>query len=444
MNGSAQRRSSSLHVFRVGVFFLRRAVSVGFKSLWQHRLRSLLTMLGIVFGVSSVIAMLAVGEGASHEAQEQIRQQGSNNILLRSVKPPEDDRGAQGSTWMIEYGLTSKDLQRIRNTIPSVRVVVPGRIIRKKVWNVGYRVDCDIVGTVPWYPEMRNHQVASGRFFTDAEMERGSSVCVLGSEMVGDLFPRTAAIGQSVRVASNYYHVIGVMKPLQTLGTEAKGEAAGQIDTGKSRVYIPMSTARNHFGETLVRRSSGSFSVERVEYHEVAVQVERLEEVIETSLIIADLLAFHHKKKDYEMQVPLELLRRAEETARIFNIVLGAIAGISLLVGGIGIMNIMLASVTERTREIGVRRAVGAKRKDIVMQFLIETVILSGIGGLIGVVLGVSVPFIITAATGQDTIITWWSPVIAFTISAVVGVIFGLYPATRAAHMDPVEALRHE
>ncbi|MFP6584212.1 MAG: ABC transporter permease [Candidatus Hydrogenedentota bacterium] len=433
------------HGTKLNWTFFKRTIRLGMKSLWVHKLRSSLTVLGLVFGVSSVIAMLAVGEGASHEAQEQIRQQGSHNIILTSVKPPEDSQGNQGQTFMVEYGITDDDLRRIRATIPTVEILVPGRVIRKKVWNIGHRVDCDVIGTVPWYPEMRNHTVASGRYFTDAEMEMRGNVCVLGAEVVDELFPLQSAIGKSVRIESDYYRVVGVMEPLgarvSAEGVDAE-ESTG-LQTEEKRIYIPLSVARTRFGEILVKESSGSREVERVEYHEVTVKVAKLEYVIETSLIIKDLIDLHHKKADVELIVPLNLLEAAERTARIFNIVLGSIAGISLLVGGIGIMNIMLASVTERTREIGIRRALGAKRRDIILQFLIETILLSGVGGVLGVILGVSVPSLITYFADQVTIIQPWSPILAFAISGLVGVIFGLYPAIRAADMDPVEALRH-
>jgi len=209
-------------------------------------------------------------------------------------------------------------------------------------------------------------------------------------------------------------------------------------------MYVPLNAARKQFGETLVNQQSGSFEATRVELHEATVKVARLADVIDAARVIGDLLAANHRKVDYEVVVPLELLRQAERTKRIFNIVLGAIAAISLLVGGIGIMNIMLASVTERTREIGIRRALGAKRRDIIVQFLIETVLLAGVGGAIGVTLGIAIPIVITWFAGMKTIVTLWSPLIAFSISAMVGVIFGIYPALRAANMDPVEALRHE
>lgn len=440
-------RKMNTHGTELNLAFFKRTVQLGFKSLWAHKLRSGLTVLGLVFGVSSVIAMLAVGEGASHEAQEQIRQQGSHNIILKSVKPPESSEGSKGRSFVIEYGITGKDLQRIRETIPSVEILVPGRIIRKKVWNVGNRVDCEIMGTVSWYPEMRNHMVASGRFFTDAEMEEQGNVCVLSSEVVADLFPVTSAIGKSVRVGSDYYRVVGVMEPLGRSKNNDDAPANGKdtgLQTEAKRMYIPLSVARSRFGEVLFKRTSGSFEAERVEYHEVTIKVEKLDRVVETSLIVTDLIDLNHEKEDVEIIVPLDLLRAAEKTARIFNIVLGAIAAISLLVGGIGIMNIMLASVTERTREIGIRRALGAKRRDIIVQFLVETVLLSGMGGLLGVVLGVSIPFLITYFADQATIVQPWSPIIAFGISGLIGVLFGLYPAIRAADMDPVEALRHE
>ncbi len=426
---------------------LKRSVRLGLRSIWVHRLRSSLTMLGIVFGVGSVIAMLAVGEGASFEAQEQIRQQGSHNIIVRSVKPPEDETGSRGNSWMIEYGITGKDLQRIRNTIPTVEAIVPARILRKKVWNIGRRVDCDVIGTLPSYSETRNFPVRTGRFFSDADMENHANVIVLGAEVVQDLFPLESAIGNSVRIGKNYYTVIGIMEPRGAApGETAKqGKAQAAVtQTSHKSVYIPMSTANSRFGEIIVKQSSGSREVERVEYHEATIKIANLDDVIETSRIVSDLMALNHERPDFDVVVPLSLLQAAERTARIFNIVLGSIAAISLLVGGIGIMNIMLASVSERTREIGIRRAVGARQRDIVVQFLIETLLLAGIGGIAGVALGVGLPQLITYFAEQRTIVTFWSPVLALGISAGIGVMFGLYPAMRAAKMDPVEALRHE
>jgi len=429
---------------RLSLTRLGRTIRLGIRSLWLHRLRSLLTVLGIVFGVCSVIAMLAIGEGASFEAQEQIKNLGSQNIILRSIKPPEEqkvsDKGSQN--YVLQYGVTYKDVKRIRATIPGVTVVLPARNIRDYVWNISRRVDSEVVGTVPWYPEMRNHHVASGRFFTDADMDSQASVCVLGAEMVPALFPLESPLGKHVRVGAEYYQVIGIMEPRGQGPKIDEGQ-----DTTKSashRMFIPLETAKLRYGEVLMRRRSGSFEAERVQLHEVTVKVASLEDVTGVSEAIKAVLERNHKKKDYDVIVPLELLKRAERTKQIFNIVLGSIAAISLLVGGIGIMNIMLASVTERTREIGIRRALGARRHDIITQFLVETVLLAGAGGIIGVLLGIAIPSIVAHTAGMKTIITFWSPLLAFTISALVGVIFGLYPALRAANMDPVEALRHE
>ena len=431
----------------VGLAFerLKRTVRLGLKSLWLHRLRSLLTVLGIVFGVCSVIAMLAIGEGASYEAQEQIKNLGSQNIILRSVKPPETQKLSEknNESRVLQYGLTYADLRRIQTTIPGVTVIVPGRLMHETVWNISRFVDGDILGTVPWYPQTRNYRVASGRFFSDAEMSDKASVCVLGAEMAEKLFPITTALGGSVRVKRDYYRVVGVLEP-QSRGGKAGGESAAAPEASASRMYIPLETARTRYGEILVKESAGSTEVERVELHEVTVKLAGREDVVDVSQAIRAVLERNHKKHDFEVVVPLELLQRAERTKQIFNIVLGSIAAISLLVGGIGIMNIMLASVTERTREIGIRRALGAKRRDIVVQFLVETVMLSAAGGLLGVLLGVAIPQAVSSFAGMKTIVTFWSPMAAFTISGLVGVVFGLYPALRAAKMDPVEALRHE
>ena len=428
----------------LSVVRLKRAVRLGIKSLWLHRLRSLLTMLGIVFGVCSVIAMLAIGEGASYEAQEQIKNLGSQNIILRSAKPPEEqkvsDKSSQG--YVLQYGITYTDVKRIRATIPGVTIVMPTRNIREYVWNISRRVDCDIMGTVPWYPEMRNQRVIEGRFFTDNDMDARTSVCVLGAEMVPILFPVESPLGKQVRVGANYYTVIGIMEARATVANNDGGPDAAKPAT--HHMFIPLETARLRYGEVLMRRRAGSFEAERVQLHEITVKVESLDAVTGVAEAIKTLMERNHKKMDYEVVVPLELLKRAERTKQIFNIVLGSIAAISLLVGGIGIMNIMLASVTERTREIGIRRALGARRRDIIVQFLVETVILSGAGGILGVLLGVIIPFVVSHTAGMKTIITFWSPMLAFTISGLVGVIFGIYPAIRAAQMDPVEALRHE
>ena len=423
---------------------LRRTLRLAVKSLWLHRLRSLLTVLGIVFGVCSVIAMLAIGEGASFEAQEQIKNLGSQNVILHSVKPPEDQKVSEKSSesYVLQYGLSYTDLRSIRSTIPGVTILVPSRIMHEYVWNISRRVDCDIVGTVPWYPQMRSHHIARGRFFTEADMDASASVCVLGADTAQALFPLDSPLGRDVRVGGDYYRVIGVMEPRGKVAKTDETHAGAK--SAAHEMFIPLETAKTRYGEVLIKMRSGSFDAERVQLHEVTIKVASREQVLPVAEAIKAVLKHHHKKKDYEVVVPLELLRRAERTKQIFNIVLGSIAAISLLVGGIGIMNIMLATVTERTREIGIRRALGAKRRDIITQFLVEAVMLSGVGGLFGVALGITIPLLVTWFAAMKTIITFWSPLLAFSISGLIGVAFGLYPALRAANMDPVEALRHE
>src|SRR5438309_9889346 len=227
---------------------LRRAIRLGIRSLWLHRLRSLLTVLGIVFGVCSVIAMLAIGEGASYEAQEQIKNLGSQNIILRSVKPPEEQKVSDKSSqsYVLQYGPTYTDIQRIQSTIPGVTVVVPGRIMREYVWNISRHVDCEIMGTVPWYPQMRNHHLASGRFFSDQEMDDKANVCVLGAEMVKPLFPLDSPLGRHIRIGSDYYAVIGVMEP------GGKGpktdEPQANVKAAANRMFIPLETAKTRYG----------------------------------------------------------------------------------------------------------------------------------------------------------------------------------------------------
>jgi putative ABC transport system permease protein len=425
---------------------LQRAMRLGLRALWQHRLRSLLTVLGIVFGVCSVIAMLAIGEGASYEAQEQIKSLGSQNIIIRSVKPPDEQKASTQSSqsYVLDYGVTYADADRIMATIPGVVADLPVRDIHDYAWNISRRVDCEIVGTVPWYPDLRNYRVARGRFFTEKDMQGRSSVCVLGAEMVPALFPLESPLGKHVRVGGDYYQVIGVMEARGHDATPGAGAAVSKDKPAAYSMFVPLETIKMRYGEILMRRRSGSFEAERVELHELTVKVNSLDKVTGVAEAVKTVMEHNHKRKDYQIDVPLEMLRRAERTKQIFNIVLGSIAAISLLVGGIGIMNIMLASVTERTREIGIRRALGARRRDIIIQFLVETVMLSGIGGIMGVLLGVTIPFVVSHVAGMKTIITPWSPLLAFTISALVGVVFGIYPAVRAAKMDPVEALRHE
>ena len=418
-------------------FHMGRIIRLGMINIWRHRMRSILTVLGIVLGVSSVIAMLAIGEGASYEAQEQIKKLGSQNIIIRSVKPPSTEEVGQSNTFYTEYGITYEDAERIQVTIPSVDVMVPQRKIRSELSYKRKQADGNVIGTMPWHPKITNQKVMMGRFFTDLEYEGRKSVCVIGIGLAQKLFSYQYPIGEIVKVKDNYFKIVGIID-------DTSQAASSETQAGLYNIYIPLSAAKSRFGEIISNRSSGSSSNEKVELHELIIRVSDLNLVESTSEVIRYTLDKFHKKSDFEIIVPLELLRQARQTERIFSIVLGSIAAISLLVGGIGIMNIMLATVTERTREIGIRRALGAKKKDIVIQFLTETILLSGSGGLIGLVLGISTPFLITYFAGMLTIIKLWSLVGAFGISLLIGIIFGIYPAWRAAQMNPITALRHE
>ncbi len=421
-------------------------IRLGIKSLMLHKLRSALTMLGIIFGVCSVIAMLAIGEGASYEAQEAIKKLGSNNILLRSLKPPEQARQQQSGGprgMQLKYGLTYEDSARLFSTIPGVVRVLPMRIIRENVRFQRNEVPCQVIGTLPFYPEIAGAAIVRGRFLSYFDEQYQENICVITTGLAQRLFPSEDPMQHAVKIDAFYYRVIGIVQERsQPEQRSQAGKMEGQpLD---NNVYIPLNTSRTRFGEVLIRRSAGSFEAEEVQLHQITVQMSDLPAVETADVQVRALLKRFHDQNDYEIIVPLELLRQAEATKRRFNIVLGSIAAISLLVGGIGIMNIMLATVTERTREIGVRRALGAKRRDITMQFLVETVVLSVGGGLVGVMIGFVAPSVVTHFTHMMTIITLWSVLVAFSISGAVGIIFGLYPASAAAKLDPIEALRHE
>jgi putative ABC transport system permease protein len=420
---------------------LRHILQVGLKSILVHRLRSVLTILGIVLGVASVIVMLAVGEAARFEAIQQIKDLGATNIIVRSVKPIEDDKQAKGQDQM-QYGLLYRDLERIEATIPTIVSVTPLREFRKDLRFLDRKLEGRVVSVYPNYLKMNNLQMDHGRFITDTDNERFANVCVLGAETAETLFPIEDPIGRSVSVAdTHYYRVVGV--------TERKAPSAGiggsQAAQDFNRdIYIPFQTDRVRFGEMLTYHRAGVYQFEKLQISQITVAVDHIDHVKKTADIIQDLIAQFHKKKDTQITVPLDLLEKAEQTQRIFTLVLGAIASVSLVVGGIGIMNIMLATVTERTREIGVRRALGAKRRDIALQFLIETMVLSSTGGVLGVLLGFGLSYGVNHFFHFPTIIPAWSPLLAFGVSVGVGLIFGIYPAQRAARMDPIEALRHE
>lgn len=413
-----------------------RTVRLGTKSLLLHKLRSALTMLGVLFGVSSVVAMLAIGEGGSQEAQEQIKALGSNNILLRTVAPPEET--SNRSVWEAKrYGLTYDDAETFEKVLPAADCVVPVRETAKNIGSTQRPVPGVVIGTIPEFLEVTGMTVKSGRWLTETDVTKTANVAVLGATAAELYFPLDDPVGQTVHADSDRFVVVGV---LDYLG-RASGGFGPSLDEG---MYVPVSTSRIWFGDRTMKSTGGTFEIKHVELAEIIVQVKDPAQVIDTARVIREMLGESHKQKDWVDKVPLELLKQAEEQQRIWSIVLASIAGISLLVGGIGIMNVMLATVTERTREIGIRRALGAKKRHIVSQFLVETLVLSCCGGLMGVALGMAIPSLVESMADLKTLVLVQHPVMAFSISAFVGVIFGIYPAWRAASMDPVDALRHE
>ena len=308
-------------------------------------------------------------------------------------------------------------------------------------------LDGRVVGTTSDYLDFNRLAIDKGRFLTAADNEKVQNYAVLASETAKALFPFENPLEKSVKLGSDYYKVIGVTK--ERASSAAIGGSLSGQDFNKD-VYIPLTTCKLRFGERIMNSRAGSMEFEETQLSQITLQVGSISEVKPSSPVIEAAIKGpaekpYHPKKDVDIVVPYELLLEAQRTARQFSIILGTIAGISLLVGGIGIMNIMLATVTERTREIGIRRALGAKRRDITQQFLIETVVLSGVGGLLGVTVGVTIPRIIVFfVPDQKAIVTGGSVLLAFSISVGIGILFGLYPARRAAMMDPIDALRHE
>lgn len=415
-----------------------RNILLGIENLLLHKLRSFLTMLGVVFGVGSVVAMLSVGEGASKEALDQIKKVGSNNILITSVKSVEEETSSTTRTRMSIYGLTYDDHLRISETFKTIKRTVPIKAVREE-GRLGERaLELRVVGTTPTWFQLVKREVVAGRILVDSDLEDQAAVAVLTEYGARKLLATKNTIGEILRIGGNSFKVIGIVK--------SEGGTSGDLQLPDQEVdaYIPIDVARTYYGDTSLKLTSGSFEMKRVELDQIIVQVDKIEEVEATAKGVETMLSRFHKKKDYTLSVPLALLRQAEATKRTFNIVLGSIAGISLLVGGIGIMNIMLASVTERTREIGIRRAIGATRRQIISQFLIETIVLSTIGGIVGLGIGIFIPLVITLLAGMPTVITPTSIMLPLFISVGIGIVFGLYPAARAAEVDPIIALRHE
>ena len=440
--------------------FSIETILLGLKSLRLHALRSVLTSLGIVLGVASVIVMVSIGEGNKRSALRAIQSLGATNVIVRSQRPPESQQvGSQRRSFIAKFGMVSADMRRLEQFVDAT-AIIPLKSVGSEVSVGASRVVSQTFGTIPALQDVANLRVQSGgRYLVEEDLNRRAPVAVIGSEIAKLFFPLTNPLNEKIRIDSRVFTVVGVLEPIGLAG--GAGSALVGRDLNKD-VHIPMTTASLEFGDIVVRRESGSFSGEEVEISEIYLTAPTTDDVIHMAEHVRNIMEVGHPLlRDVEIIVPWELLENVRRTTATTNILLTAIAAISLLVGGIGIMNIMLASVVERTREIGIRRAVGASRNDIATQFLIETGSLSAVGGLIGIGLGIGIsvglesflPWILSlpglrgiadVSVGLETQITGWSIVVSFLVAAGTGLVFGIYPAIIASRQDPIVALRHD
>ncbi|RMH25854.1 MAG: FtsX-like permease family protein [Planctomycetota bacterium] len=442
--------------------FVFEIILLGLRNLRLHMLRSILTALGIILGVTAVITMVSIGEGSKQQALEQIERLGARNVIVRSIKPPETQTagGGRQQSWASKYGLTRDDLDVLRaNFEPTGCTIVPLKAVGGQVLRADRRQTSQAYGVTPALKDLAGLRVARGRYLTQDDLDARAMVAVVGAELARALFPDVDPLGSTFRIDDKVVRVVGVLAPVGLSG------GAGGALVGRDLnfdVHIPFTTAQTVFGDLVIRGSSGSRDITEVQVHEIYIESPTRGRVPVDAARLARLIETRHPEMDdVSMIVPFELLENARKSAMTWNLVLGAVAGISLLVGGIGIMNIMLASVTERTREIGIRRAIGATRRHIVSQFLVETGVLSVIGGLIGIALGVGlsigvetiVPILpdlpgvgslFEAGLNLPTAVTGWSIALSFSIATATGLVFGIYPAIVAARQDPIVALRHD
>ena len=399
--------------------------------LKDHKFRSVLTMLGIIFGVASVIAMLSIGEGAKREAIAKYQDLGVNNIIIREKAL--SDKELEEVRAKFSPGLTIQDANVIQEIVPGVTRVIAQSEMGSEVKYTDKSNKTTVIGVSPEFLGLMNYTLRSGDYISQTQYSQRLKVCVLGSGVATALFGHEDPIGKMVKIEDQWLEVIGVLQS-KALFTETVGELAAR--DLNSDVYMPLTTFLSRFPKKNILEN---------QIQQITVQVENSGKLMETSRLINEILRRNHfNNEDYGIVIPFELLKQEEKERQIYNFLLGAIAAISLLVGGIGIMNIMLATVMERTREIGIRRAIGAKKKDIMGQFVAEAVAISITGGIIGVVLGIALSLFVTLFTDIKTYIQFYSVIVAFTFSVIVGISFGYLPAKKAADLKPVDSIRYE
>lgn len=440
--------------------FLFEIIRLGLRNIALHKLRSTLTSLGIILGVGAVIIVVSIGEGNKIATLQEIQALGATNIIIRSQKPPQDSSASNRTSFVVSYGLERKDLRRLQKSLGDAAFIVPLKSAGSEIRRRTERTVSQVFGTIPELAEVANLRIrGGGRYLVSEDIKAAAPVAVIGSEVADTFFRLEDPVGKDIRVDDQVFRVIGVLEQIGLAG--GAGAALVGRDLNKD-IHIPFTTVEQQFGDTFVRRSSGSFSGEEVQVGEIYIQASKTEDVIDLAARATRILEITHPDlRDVQVIVPWELLENARRTMLVWNIMLVSIAAISLLVGGIGIMNIMLASVVERTREIGIRRALGATRGHIIAQFLVETGSISTFGGILGIGVGVGVslglgPFVEWALSlpafqglvdgdfSLAPVITSWSIVASFAVAAGVGLVFGIYPAIVASRKDPIEALRHD